>query len=119
MIRLITELKQRHHLKIAAVSNEGRELTEYRIRQFDLGAVIDFFIVSSFVHFRKPDADIYRIALDVAQTPPEAVAYIEDRPMFVDIACGLGIHGIRHTTYQNTFTALHDLGLQLAGGNDK
>ncbi len=117
MIRLITELKQRHHLKVAAVSNEGRELTEYRIRQFELGSVIDFFIVSCFVHFRKPDADIYRIALDVAQAAPKEVAYIEDRPMFVDIANSLGIHGIRHTTYRTTYASLHSLGLRLAEAN--
>lgn len=115
MIRLIQELKQQHPLKIAAVSNEGRELTEYRIRQFELKPIIDFFIASSFVHCRKPDADIYRIALDVAQVPPNQVAYIEDRPMFVDVANELGIHGIWHTDYKSTYTALHNLGLQAEG----
>ncbi|MCA9875731.1 MAG: HAD-IA family hydrolase [Ardenticatenaceae bacterium] len=111
MIRLIQSVKKNHHLKVAAVSNEGRELTEYRIRQFQLNNFIDFFIASSFVHIRKPDADIYRIALDIAQVPPEQVAYVEDRPMFVDVAASLGIHGLRHVDYQSTGAAFRQLGL--------
>lgn len=111
MIALVKDLKARHGLKIAAVSNEGRELTEYRIREFDLSGFIDFFVSSCFVHYRKPDPDIYRIALDIAQVSPEQVAYIEDRAMFVDIARGVGIHGIHHTDLESTRAALAELGL--------
>ena len=53
MISLIQALKKKYHLKIVVVSNEGRELTEYRIRKFKLNAFVDFFISSCFVHFRK------------------------------------------------------------------
>lgn len=111
MIAFIRALKARYHLKIAAVSNEGRELTIYRIRKFDLGSFMDFFVSSCFVHYRKPDADIYRIALDIAQVSPEQVAYLEDRTMFVDIAQGLGIQGVLHTDYESTKAALAALGL--------
>src|SRR5690242_6109920 len=86
MIDLVCRLKSVHRLKVAVVSNEGRELTEYRISTFGLGRFIDFFIASGFVHFRKPDADMYRIALDIAQVAPERVLYIEDRSMFVEVA---------------------------------
>ena len=51
MIELIAQLKVRHGLKIAVVSNEARE-------------------VSPFVHLRKLDPDIFRLALDIAQTGP-------------------------------------------------
>jgi len=113
MIRLMTELKGRHGLRIAAVSNEGRELTTYRVQQFQLGMFIDFFVSSCFVHYRKPDADIYQIALDIAQVRPEDVAYIDDRAMFVDVARGLGIHGILHKDYETTQKALKTMGLSL------
>jgi putative hydrolase of the HAD superfamily len=116
MIDLIRRLKARYHLKTAAVSNEGRELTVYRIQQFNLDQVIDFFIASSFVHFRKPDADIYRIAMDISQSPLEQVVYIDDRRMFVEVAQGLGIQSIQHTGYETTRTALADLGLKLDEG---
>jgi putative hydrolase of the HAD superfamily len=116
MIDLIRGLKVRYHLKTAAVSNEGRELTVYRIQQFNLDQVIDFFIASSFVHFRKPDADIYRIAMDISQSPLEQVVYIDDRRMFVEVAQGLGIQSIQHTGYETTRTALAGLGLKLDEG---
>ena len=114
MIDLIRNLKKRYHLRIAAVSNEGRELTVHRIKKFELGQFMDFFIASCFVHYRKPDPDIYHIALDIAQVRPEQVAYLEDRPMFVHVASRLGLHGIHHTSLESTQAALANLGLSLA-----
>jgi len=58
MIELVAQLKVRHGLKIAVVSNEARELNAYRIRRFKLDRIVDSFISSCFVHVRKPDADI-------------------------------------------------------------
>lgn len=110
MIALLLQLKKKYGLKIAVVSNEGRELAEYRIKQFNLNQLADFFIVSSFVHFRKPDADIFRIALDTAQVKPSQVVYIEDRPMFVQVAKGLNIHGLRHIDYKITGSKLEKFG---------
>ena len=81
MLDFVRALKTHSRLKIVAVSNEGRELTTYRVRTFSLTDFIDVFVVSSFVHLRKPDRDIYRMALDMAQVEPEAVLYLEDRPL--------------------------------------
>ena len=84
MIEYIRQLKDQYNLKIAVVNNEGRELNEHRIKKFKLNQFVDFFISSCFVHFRKPDADIFRIALDIAQVSAGNVVYIEDMQMFVD-----------------------------------
>jgi len=111
MLSLVKQLKERHSLEVGAISNEGRELTEYRIREFELGSYIDFFISSCFVHFRKPDTDIYRIALDIAQVKPEHAVYVEDRAMFVEVAQGLGMHSILHVDARATRSALENLGL--------
>lgn len=113
MIELVCKLKARYGLKIAVVSNEGRELTRHRIQTFGLGSFVDFFISSCFVHFRKPDADMYRIALDIAQVAPQQVVYIEDRPMFVEVAQSLEIQGIVHADYQSTKEELAKFGLSL------
>ncbi len=113
MIDLVHRLKARYHLKVAAVSNEGRELTDYRVREFHLASLVDFFICSCFVHMRKPDVDIYRLALDCVHVAPEQVAYIDDRAMFVEVAQGLSIRGIHHTGYETTRDALASLGLPL------
>ena len=115
MIELMRGLKNQYGLQVAAVSNEGRELTTYRVQQFRLGTFIDFFISSCFVHYRKPDADLYHIALDIAQVSPEQVVYIDDRAMFVEVAQGLGVKGIIHTGHEATRKALEGLGLSLAG----
>jgi putative hydrolase of the HAD superfamily len=113
MIDLVKALKAQYELKVAAVSNEGRELTVYRIRTFHLKTVIDFFVSSCFVHFRKPDEDIYRIALDISQAPPDRIVYIEDRDMFVEVAESLGIRGLLHRGYEATRQALEELGLEM------
>ncbi len=112
MIDLVTRLKARHGLKVAVVSNEGRELNAYRINEFHLDKFVDFYISSCFVHVRKPDADIFRLALDIAQVPTDQVVYIENTPMFVEIAAGLGIRSILHTEYRSTCEQLAALGLQ-------
>ncbi len=111
MIALVRHLKSRHALRIAVVNNEARELNSHRIRTFKLDEFVDFFVSSCFVRFRKPDADIFRLALDVAQVPAGQVVYIEDQPMFVQVAEGLGIRGIRHTDYQSTRAQLASFGL--------
>ena len=111
MIELVTRLKVRHGLKLVVVSNEARELNAYRIRKFKLAAVVDAFVSSCFVHVRKPDADIFRLALDIAQTQARKIVFIENTPLFVQIAEGLGIRGILHTDYKTTCAKLSALGL--------
>ncbi len=113
MLDMVRALKAKYHLKVFVVSNEGRELTEYRIRKFALGGFVDAFVSSCFVHLRKPDNDIYRMALDLAQVAPTQVAYLEDRPLFVEVAAQFGINGIQHTSYESTKAALAGLGLTL------
>ena len=113
MIDLIRTLKAQHKLKIAVVNNEGRELNESRIQRFNLDGFVDFFISSCFVHVRKPDEDIYHIALDIAHVNPEQVAYLDDRLMFVHVAKTLGIRGIHHTDYASTCNKLASMGLKL------
>ena len=113
MIDLVCRLKEKYRLKIAVVSNEGRELTEYRIKKFKLGSFVDFFISSCFVHLRKPDQDIYRLALDVAQESISQVLYIEDRPMFIQVTADLGIRGICHASFEATCKHLAGFGLKL------
>jgi putative hydrolase of the HAD superfamily len=114
MIALVAELKARHALKVVVVNNEARELNAYRVHKFNLSAFVDFFVSSCCVQMRKPDPDVFRLALDVAQVPPGQVAYIENTPMFVQIADSLGIRGILHSNYRSTRVTLDSLGLSLS-----
>ncbi|MBD3749506.1 MAG: HAD hydrolase-like protein [Sphingobacteriales bacterium] len=113
MIQLIKDLKAKYHLKVAVISNEGRELNQYRISTFKLNEFIDFFVSSSFVHFRKPDADIFKLAIDISQSDLNSSIYIDDRKLFVQVAEGLGLKGIYHQSYEDTKMKLADLGLVL------
>ena len=115
MIELVRNLKAKYRLKIIVVSNEAREVNAYRIRKFKLDWFVDSFISSCFVHIRKPDADIFRLALDIAQAPVRQVVYIENTPMFVQVAQGLGIRSILHTDYKSTCAELASFGLPNEG----
>jgi putative hydrolase of the HAD superfamily len=111
MIKLIVRLKSRHGLKITVVSNEARELNAYRIQKFKLDRFVDTFISSCFVQLRKPDVAIFRLALDISLAPAREIVYIENTPMFVQIAEALGIRSILHTDYRSTCEKLSALGL--------
>ncbi|MBK9983646.1 MAG: HAD-IA family hydrolase [Saprospiraceae bacterium] len=95
-------LKNQYQLKVIAVSNEGRELNDYRITEFKLRELFDAFVSSSYVHLRKPDADIFKMAIDISQTHPDHILYIDDRRMFVEVAQSLGMHGMRYEGLEKT-----------------
>ncbi len=112
MIELYKRIKANNEIRIVVVSNEGRELTADRIQRFGLKEFVDIFVVSSYVHFRKPDEDIFRLALDVAQAEPGEVVYVDDRHMFVEVACRLGMREVWHRDLDGTKAAFAELGLK-------
>ena len=59
-----------------------------------------------------------KIHLDTSQAPVRQVVYIENTPLFVQIAEGLGIRGILHTDYASTRAKLASFGLQNDVGLD-
>lgn len=117
MIGLVRKLKAKYGLRIIVVSNEGRGLNEYRIRKFRLDRFVDAFISSCYVQLRKPDADMFRLALDIVQIPARQVIYIENTPMFVQVAERGGIRSILHTDYMSTCAQLTSFGLKIDEGS--
>lgn len=112
-IDFFKEIKKRYHLKVIALSNEGREMNAYRVEEFKLNELFDAFISSSFVHTRKPDADIFHMACDISQTVPEHSLFIDDTLMFVEIAQTLGINGMHYQGLDITKNKLKTFGLSL------
>lgn len=102
MLSLMHQIKKEYHLDTASLSNEGRELTEFRIKAFNLNSLFDFFIVSCFVGYQKPDPKIYQLALDISGRSRDEVIYIDDRDYLIEAAKKLGIKGILHTSLQST-----------------
>ncbi|SEL97653.1 putative hydrolase of the HAD superfamily [bacterium A37T11] len=112
MIELVSTLKHKYKLQTIAVNNEGRELNEYRIKQFNLKSFIDFFASSCYVHERKPDKDIWQTALDFGQVAAEETLYVDDRPVFIQAAAALGLHTLHHVDIASTREAFKAFGLE-------
>ena len=113
MIELVSQLKLRMGGKIAIVSNEGRELNAYRMQKFNLHKLADYFISSCFVHTRKPDVNIFRRALDVAQVQVSQSLFIDNTPMFVQIAEELAFQSILHIDLKPTRILLSEFCLSV------
>ncbi|WP_263375514.1 HAD-IA family hydrolase [Granulicella aggregans] len=111
MLDLVAQLKAEHRLKIVVISNESRAVNAYRVRTFELDRLVDTFISSCFVQMRKPDIEIFRLALDLAQTAPAQALFIDNTPMFVQIAVGLGMRSIHHADFESTRSELAAVGL--------
>lgn len=109
MLELVKSLKATHKLKLVLLSNEGRELTNHRLSTFGLDKLADFFVISCFAGIKKPDHRIFRMAIDMSNTPPGQIAYLDDRQLFVEIAGEMGVHGIHHQDINSTKTALETL----------
>ncbi len=110
-MNLFRIVKESNRLKLALISNEGSDLTEYRVRKFGLRDLADFMIFSHFVHFRKPDREIWRLALSLAQVTPAESIYIDDREMFVEVAEQIGFTAIHHVSLESTSEKFQKLGL--------
>jgi len=111
MLQAMRRVAAENPMRMAAITNDTRELVEYRTQKFKLSDFLEFIVASCFVHCRKPDDDIFRITLDLAQVAPEEAVYIDDRAMFIEVACELGLHGIHHRNTEDTLGALEGLGL--------
>jgi putative hydrolase of the HAD superfamily len=66
---------------IGAINNEPLELNEYRIEAFRLRRDFQVFFSSCYLHARKPEEMIFRIALEVTQRPAQECVFIDDRPL--------------------------------------
>ncbi len=94
---------------IISINNEGKELNEYRIKKFGLHDFFDAFISSCEVGMRKPDPDIFKLALGIAQAEPAECIYFDDRLMLVNAAQKLGIPAFHHQGFSTTIKVIENL----------
>jgi putative hydrolase of the HAD superfamily len=112
-IELFRRVKQANNLKLGLISNEGRGITEHRIGKFGLRDVADFMVISNCVRLRKPDPEIWRLALNLAQATPEESIYVDDREMFAAVAAELGFTAIHHVSLEATRGRFQALNLEV------
>ena len=96
MLDVARSLHASHQYLMAVLSNESRELTQYRIERFGLRSLFSLFLASCFLGIRKPDTDIYELALEITQTAPANALFIDDRKENVEAARSLGFQTIHH-----------------------
>ncbi|RYZ28499.1 MAG: HAD family phosphatase [Chitinophagaceae bacterium] len=101
--------KYREQIQVMSINNEGRELNDYRIRQFGLHRLFDAFISSCEVGMRKPDPGIFRLAVGIAAVKPEECIYFDDRAFLVEAAAKTGIQSYQHKTFEATKEILEGL----------
>jgi putative hydrolase of the HAD superfamily len=80
---------------MGTLNNESRELNYYRIETYGLRKIFRLFVSSCFVGFRKPERDIYRLALETTQIPAEQCCFIDDRALNLECAAQLGMNTIQ------------------------
>lgn len=97
VLSLLEELAARPDLLLASLNNESRELSEYRIRRFELTRYFRLFLTSSYLGVMKPNEQIYRLALELTQQPPERCLFIDDRELNVEGAQRAGLPAVRYT----------------------
>jgi len=98
---------------IGAINNEPTELNEYRIKKFDLRRNFEVFFSSCYVHSRKPEDLIFRVALAVTQRDPAACVFIDDRPINLESPKRLGINTIHYQNPAQLGSELEKLGVEV------
>lgn len=106
------ELAKSGKYLMSTLNNESKELNLYRIRNFGLTDIFSLFVSSCFVGLRKPEAAIYKLAVDVVQKPPEACCFIDDRPLNLECAQQLGMHTVEMKSVPQLRESLHNLGVE-------
>lgn len=91
---VLDELTAAGRYLLATLNNESAELNAYRIRHFQLTRNFKAFFTSCYLGVRKPDAAIYRLALDITQRAPQECIFIDDRQLNLECAGRLGMRTI-------------------------
>jgi putative hydrolase of the HAD superfamily len=97
--------------KVALISNTNELQWRFLRPQLPLLERFSALVLSHELGLAKPDPEIFRTALRRVGSPPEACAFFDDIPAFVDAASALGIQGQVFTTAANFRVQLAQLGL--------
>ena len=90
----------------AVLSNYSEILREKISTTWKIGDAFDHLIISSEVGHKKPDPEIYHIALQTIGCQPDEAAFIDDFTENIVAARQLGIHGIHFKTPEQTLSEI-------------
>ncbi|HVH73152.1 MAG TPA: HAD family phosphatase [Candidatus Dormibacteraeota bacterium] len=98
---------------VGAINNEPLELNQYRIEAFHLRRNFQVFFSSCYVHSRKPEEAIFRVALEITQRPPEQCLFIDDRALNLENPRKLGMNTIHHQDPEQLRAELRKYGVEV------
>jgi putative hydrolase of the HAD superfamily len=96
---------------MGTINNESRDLNLYRIEKFGMRSIFSLFVSSCFVGLRKPEPDIYRLALEITQKRPEECCFIDDRALNLEVAKRMGMHTIEMDNVVQLRSELQKIGV--------
>ncbi len=83
---------------LATLNNESAELNRYRITNFGLRDYFQVFFSSASLGVRKPDREIYDMALSITQREPAECVFVDDRELNLHCA---SLQGMRTILFRN------------------
>ena len=103
-------IKQRGMLT-AIVSNMGDSVHEHMVRELDWLSRFDVLVWSYQLRVAKPDAAIYRYALERLGTRAEETLFLDDKPENVETAAAMGMKGMIFLDVEKLRADLRESGL--------
>lgn len=100
---------------LATLNNESLELNEHRIRAFGLRKIFKLFLTSCFLGVKKPEAAIYRLALQLTQLDPRECVFIDDRALNLECAAQVGMHIVQFQDAAQLAGELRNFGVEPGG----
>jgi len=96
---------------MGTINNESRELNQYRIDKYEFRRIFCLFVSSCFVGLRKPENEIYKLALDITQLNPEECVFIDDRNPNLECPAKMGMHTIQMQDVEQLWKDLEKIGV--------
>jgi len=110
-LEFLGRLTRTRRYAMATLNNESLEINEYRVRTFQLRDYFEVFFSSCYLGVRKPDREIYEIALKITQCGPAASVLIDDRGLNLECAREAGMQTVRFRNVEQLRTDLAKLGV--------
>ncbi len=110
-LKLAQALSSSNKYFMGTINNESRELNDYRIGKFGLRNIFRMFVSSCFVGLRKPERDIYLLALELTQISADQCCFIDDRALNLESAAKMGMHTIEMKNADQLRSELEKLGV--------
>lgn len=111
VVRIIQQLHR--HYTLTALTNTNILHLEHMKTQFPALSVFDDWVASCEVGLRKPDPQIYRLAMGRVGVQPDAAVYVDDRPELVEAGRAAGMTAIRFESHRQLEDQLRSLGFAL------